>query len=366
VNKIFFILIILFVSLNAKDQFATYLQKEIKTFNNNDINFTKRFENYKKVYKKSLVIYKSNIRTQWPKIDISNSYRWVEYSNNYNCKKIIDYKKQKIYLEAIAKSEKDAQDKILKMFKDLSSYNIKQAYDHDVIENMIAKKLNILRELPNTNQKLIADIFNKNSLKSTREMLIQLVFKQIKFNKNTIYQATIDFPKNAVVIKKQEYQDIVNFCSNKFNISKKLIFAMIYNQTYFNPMAKDKNLAKGLMQVTPTIGTTGYKYITGKNKFLTSSYLYVTKNNILIGTAYLKILYFEKFKMINSFKSRLYCTIVAYKIGVNKVLKCFNQDINTLTSDQVYKRLMKKLPNFTIKQYLFNVNRYMFSNYNSK
>ena len=53
-NKIFFILIILFVSLNAKDQFATYLQKEIKTFNNNDINFTKRFENYKKVYKQVL------------------------------------------------------------------------------------------------------------------------------------------------------------------------------------------------------------------------------------------------------------------------------------------------------------------------
>jgi len=36
VNKFFFISIILFVSLNAKDEFAIYLQKEIKTFNNNE------------------------------------------------------------------------------------------------------------------------------------------------------------------------------------------------------------------------------------------------------------------------------------------------------------------------------------------
>ena len=64
----------------------------------------------------------------------------------------------------------------------------------------------------------------------------------------------------------------------------------------------------------------------------------------------------------------MYCTIAAYNTGAGNVSKAFNgttninkaaKIINNMTSDQVYKRLMKKLPYNETKKYLYKVNNRM-------
>ena len=97
---------------------------------------------------------------------------------------------------------------------------------------------------------------------------------------------------------------------------------------------------------------------------MSSSYLYSSNNNITIGSAYLHVLYYRYLKKIKDPQSRLYCAIAAYNTGAGNIAKAFigntniskaSRTINKMTPNQVYKRLMKKLPYNETKKYLKKV-----------
>ena len=85
------LLFILFTSAIAKDKYIDYLVDFSKK---NDVNNTKKLNSYNEAYNKALDEYINNILKIWPSADVSSSTKWVEYTNNYKYKKVIDYKKK--------------------------------------------------------------------------------------------------------------------------------------------------------------------------------------------------------------------------------------------------------------------------------
>ncbi|MDX9743753.1 MAG: transglycosylase SLT domain-containing protein, partial [Arcobacteraceae bacterium] len=139
------------------------------------------------------------------------------------------------------------------------------------------------------------------------------------------------------------------------------------NESSFNPLAKSYVPAFGLMQIVPqTAGVDSYYALYGQKRLLDSEYLFEPNNNILIGTTYLNILYYKHLKDIKDPQNRLYCTIASYNGGSGGLAQAFNgakkislasSEINALSSDELYKKLMRDIASNETKKYLFKVRK---------
>ena len=308
-----------------------------------DIN--KEFKNYKKAYDESFKEYTSEIQKKWATPEVSTKHKWVEYSDDYNSKKSIDYENKKISIEVIANSEKEAKQKIAKKIQKLKPKS----------KSKIQLK-----------QKLIADILNIQEQIRIKKKLLSKKMTTKKYKGKIIYKANVKLPPNSLIKKARNYRPSVQKESKKAKVPTALVYAIMHSESSFNPMARSHIPAYGLMQIVPrSAGVDTYRHLYGKKKLLSSSYLYNPDNNILIGSNYLHILYFKYLRKIKDPQSRLYCTIAAYNTGAGNVAKAFigntniskaSRKINKMSSDQVYKTLMKKLPYNETKKYLVKVN----------
>jgi len=156
-----------------------------------------------------------------------------------------------------------------------------------------------------------------------------------------------------------------------------LIFAIMHSESSFNPRARSHIPAFGLMQIVPkSAGIDTYLYLYKKKKLVTGEYLYNSTNNIKMGAGYLHILYYSYLKRIENSDSRMYCTIAAYNTGAGNIAFAFNryknltrkqkfsmkraaEDINALTPDEVYSKLLKDLKWDEPKHYLKKVSKRM-------
>ena len=361
-----FLIICLFVGISNADEFSSYLEKQTKKIQTTAQDINNSSNLYKEAYKKAFKDYSSNIKKNFPSVEITNKNLWVQYKNKYTQKMILDFANSKLIFQVVAFSEKHAQTQILKLYDDLYAFDIQKAFYNDLFERKITKNLDKVLELPNEGQKLLSDMITKEEYQRIREQLILKTFKKVKYNDKLVYRVKINLPNTYNIQKAKLYKDYILAQSDKLNIEASLIYAIIDVNSGFNPLSKSPSPSFGLMQITPSkIGLVSYKQLTGYTKYLSSSYLFNTKNNIELGTTYLKILFYEELKDINNFKARWYCTIVGYKVGSTNLAKAFIKNgnindaikvMNTMSSDQVYKRLMKKLPKAQTRKYFFKVN----------
>jgi membrane-bound lytic murein transglycosylase C len=159
---------------------------------------------------------------------------------------------------------------------------------------------------------------------------------------------------NHIEVRAKRFQPLVIAHAQKHDLDPALIMAIIHTESVFNPRARSSTPAYGLMQLVPfTGGQEAYQAIYGKKRELTSEYLYDPQNNIELGATYFSILKNKYMRAIKDSKSRTYCAVAAYNAGASNVGRAFISKksikkatpvINTLTSDQVYARLLKSLP----------------------
>ncbi len=133
--------------------------------------------------------------------------------------------------------------------------------------------------------------------------------------------------KNAAL-----YKDIVAECSERFNIEQPLIYAVMEQESRFNPEAVSPANACGLMQLVATSGgTDAYKYVYGKTWIPTRSYLFNPRNNIELGTAYLRVLT-NQFGLVADEDCRRLCVIAGYNTGAGNVSRAFTGKANVNTA----------------------------------
>lgn len=167
--------------------------------------------------------------------------------------------------------------------------------------------------------------------------------------------------KNAAV-----YKDLVAEFSEKFQVEQPLIYAIMEQESNFNPKAVSSANALGLMQIVPNkAGVDAYMYVYKKYKIPERSYLFNARNNIELGTAYLRILS-NMFKKVSDDMCRQLCVIASYNTGAGNVSTCFIGNtkvskaiphIDKMDYDRLYSHLVTKLPASETRDYVEKVTK---------
>lgn len=348
--------------------FEEYQKQQQSSYTKYKANIEAEFKAYKKAYDDAFNEFKDELSKKWPdkEPDITTKKKWVEYTLDLESKKSVDFEKQELSFEVIAKNEQEAKKKIAKLFEQTMTQDVKSAVKNDIIEKKVYKKLKKKRPVVKSTQKIIADIIKAQEKQKLKKELQKQKYTKVSHNGKFIFKANVKLPGNSTIRKAKQFKNDVLTYSSKEKIPAELVYAIIHSESSFNPMAKSHIPAFGLMQIVPrTAGVDSYKYLYKKKKILSSSYLYTSQNNIKIGSAYLHILYYSYLKRIKNPQSRLYCAIAAYNTGTGNVAKTFigsyninkaSVKINRMSSREVYNTLMKNLPYNETKKYLKKVN----------
>ncbi len=361
-----------------KGEFLEY-QKEIE----------EDFNRYNDIMNEELKSYKVNLEKYWKDGKLPDKNTWIEYSEDFSKRKIVDFDKNTITIESYVDentSLEEIQKNFMKDFGNLILEDTSSAYKKDKLMESIEKRFE--KEISNytkgvTDKKpLLADVYlgkdgdkelilTKNDISKTLEIAKKEVTKDkikeknLKGQNKKIVSITIDMPSDTTLKKAKSFEDDVLKYSKKEKIEPSLVFAIIHSESSFNPMARSHIPAYGLMQIVPkSAGLDVSKRIYGKEKIFSPKYLYNSSNNIMAGTTYLNILYYSYLANIEDELSRYYCTIAAYNTGAGNVAKTFTNNtnikeaskiINKMTPEEVYKKLLKDLPYDETKNYLKKV-----------
>ena len=167
-------------------------------------------------------------------------------------------------------------------------------------------------------------------------------------------------PKRA-----ERFKNIIEKQSSRFGVAAPLIYAVIEQESAFNPMAKSHVPAYGLMQLVPSSGgRDAYRYVYKQDKAPTPSFLYEPENNIELGVAYLHILMSTSFAKVSDPQCRMLCAIAAYNTGAGNVSRAMTGErnvvkavpkINLMDYDALFKHLHNNLPHAETRDYIKKV-----------
>ncbi|MCJ8327855.1 MAG: transglycosylase SLT domain-containing protein [Campylobacterales bacterium] len=324
------------------------------------------YKNYKKAFNSSYKEYVKEIKKLWPDKEVSTKKKWVQYNEDYKIKKVVDFEKDSIKIDVIAKDKNQAIKIIKTSLKDLLQENVTTAVKKDQLENKILKKLGKSNKI-DSNEKIIADVLDKKIIIKYNKQIKSENISIKQYKKNKIYTIKFKLPNKTILNKAKIHTYNINKNAKKMKIPQELIYAIMESESSFNPMARSNIPAYGLMQIVPrSAGIDAYNFLYKEKKLLSSRYLYNPSNNIKMGTAYLHILYYRYLKHIKNPKSRLYCVIAAYNTGAGNVARAFisstnirraSKKINTMSPNEVYNTLLKKLPYVETIHYLSKVNK---------
>ena len=183
--------------------------------------------------------------------------------------------------------------------------------------------------------------------------------------KRTVYTVKVPMKSDHINTRADRYKQEVLKQSKRFNIDPIIAFAVMETESAFNPKAKSHIPAYGLMQLVPKSGARdAYLYVYKKDKFLDGDYLYKPGNNIELGCAYLAKIRHQYFKSIKDDERAYICVVPAYNTGIGNVAKALvnqaklkpaSQKANSMSPDQLYKKLHKDLKYKEARDYLERV-----------
>ncbi|MGM0452284.1 MAG: transglycosylase SLT domain-containing protein [Thermodesulfobacteriota bacterium] len=344
------------------------------------------FEQYKQIVAEEFKKYKQQILEKWEKAEVSTDKRWVEYSENYEDRRIVDFEQGFIELDLLV--DEDETDTAIEKavdqkLADLVVEDQKTAYERDQlaqnIEKQIKQKVKDVKTEEVQKEPVLTKVItgtDQPSKKQVNEAVSGLKEKSTVTKKPSgkdktkqVVNVKAPLPPDSIRKKALEYQDEVTEFSGQRGVDPALVFAVIHTESAFNPMARSHVPAYGLMQIVPqSAGKDASAMLFGKPRLLSPSYLYNGQKNINVGTSYLYILFNRYLKKIESPKSRMYCAIAAYNTGAGNVAKAFTGTtnigraagkINQMTPDAVYDHLIANLPYEETRHYLERVTRRM-------
>lgn len=180
-----------------------------------------------------------------------------------------------------------------------------------------------------------------------------------------IVRLNVQLAENHISTRAAEFKDIIHTNSQRFSIDEPLIYAVIEQESAFNPRARSSAPAYGLMQLVPRSGgREAFRHVHGRDLIPLPLYLYLPENNVELGTGYLHKLMTVTFAGVKNEDSRMLCAIAAYNTGPGNVSKAITGNtsvskaiplINAMTYEKLYDRLRKKLPYAETRDYIQSV-----------
>ncbi len=376
------------ISLSFADDFNDFLKEQQTEFSSTQGDFDnyrkdteQKYRAYRKVVLEEYARFREQLSQYWETPEIGGRKKWIEYSKDFQTRKIIDFEKKVIEIDIIVPHKRKSLDeKINTILTDLLLEDKQTAIKRDTLFGNIQKRIKkdsiaatsgkiektpilttAVTGTPNPTQgqvkQAVRDLRNKEIIDT----------RPSKVKDKEVVALKIPLPTGFTGKKANEYKPDVTHYANKRGIDDALVFAVIHTESAFNPMARSPVPAYGLMQIVPqSAGLDATELVFGRQVLLSPTYLYDSKNNINMGTTYLYILFYRYLKNIEDPKSRLYCSIAAYNTGAGNVARAFVgtanigkavRVINRMSPGAVYDRLIEKLPYSETKHYLKKVSK---------
>ncbi|MCR8923213.1 murein transglycosylase domain-containing protein [Dasania sp. GY-MA-18] len=364
------------------------------------------YQDYKRKYYAALEDYKNAIKRQWGDAEVTDKKRWVEYSDDLQTKRVVDYEKNEIRISVLdpAISDSKLQQLIDANLAKMLQQTPNSAREADPVLKAVGStkpssdeqsRLAILQEVIDPSAQGSEQQRFQQSLETLKK---QAVIKRPEASasqasasatKNTAPQPsatgkdsgeqktvsqkpasqplliTIALPQNSIGRRAARYEALVLQNAGKSQVDPSLVYAIMHTESAFNPMARSHVPAYGLMQIVPeSAGLDVSQRLYGEGRLFSADYLFNAGNNVQAGATYINILYYSYLKGIKDPLSRTYCVIAAYNTGAGNVAKSFVGSrklnkalplINQLTPAQVYDTLVKKLPYQETREYLKRV-----------
>lgn len=320
-----------------------------------------KFDDYQARFRAAQLVYQQEIKQHWLKAELTGKKTFVRYSQDLLVRSTIDYEAGTVTVEAQGATPAEAGQKIKQEVEHLLSLDTQKAYKEDPILQLVERDVinNNAAQLPQ--EPLVGDLF---AGKSAGE-LIKPAKKSIEEDRRPVAKVVIQLPEGSTAKKARRYQPLAEKYASEQKVSAALVMAVMYTESFFNPMARSHIPAFGLMQIVPqSAGLDTTELLDGRSRVLTASELYQPKLNVRSGAAYLHLLYYRYLRQINDPLSRLYCSVAAYNTGAGNVARTFGGSINVanaasrinrLQPQQVYQQLKRGLPYKETRDYLEKV-----------
>lgn len=373
--------------------------------------------------------YKQKVMDEWGEEEMVESTRkvWVEYGEDDSSRTVVDFETGKVTVEVIADPDEDqdavrsrleeavgnlisskgrslgfkstvaedlpiTDEPIMNGQLDLAKYGVKVAdIPQKKVSSSLSKggNLNLSRSSssgstaqPKTpSGPTMADkakekarqqaIAESSTAKKPVEKIIVETEKQTvasvntKKGKKNIIKIEMELVEDHIPKRAEQFKGMVRKHSKKFTVDEPLIYAIMEQESAFNPAAKSHVPAYGLMQLVPKSGgRDAYRYVHKQDVIPTAQYLYDPDNNIELGTGYLRLLMTTSFAKVEDPRCRMLCAIAAYNTGAGNVSRAITGNtniskaipqINTMSYDQLFNHLKRYLPHAETQDYIQKV-----------
>ncbi len=336
------------------------------------------YRRYRRIIKEEYKAYEREILKRWPSAETSTAKKWVEYSQDYRLRRIVDFKNGYIRLDLQVKKGEDIDTLADQELRDMVLESPQTAFKRNRLLQNIERRITndipgAITGNPDKSPVLLQMVTGRQKPTNSEIDAALAIMKQratvsrnrVKAPGTEIVSMRFPLPSDSLKRKAMEYRPVVKNYANRRGLSEALVLAVIHTESAFNPLARSRVPAYGLMQIVPgSAGMDASKLLFGRPVLLSPSYLYGKTNNINVGTAYLYLLYYRYLGKIKNPTSRLYCAIAAYNTGPGNVARAFTgstninqaaKTINLMSPDEVYQHLLARLPTRETRDYLKKV-----------
>lgn len=359
-----------------KEEYDQYRQQAIE-----------EYQMFEKALKAEYEEYVKSIKNVWGNNNMREDTKkeWVEYGKDKKSRSIVDFEKGKVRIEVALDNANENNPKVIeeKMSQAIESL-LKSKGSTIPFESTVDKKKNVsktpimegLVNIKNYEEGIKKEKLKSPSKNDEAKVIAKVIAKEtpkqttrIRGNdkkERKVVAVEMDLVPDKLSKCAAQYKDDVKRYSGTFKIEQPLIFAVIEQESSFNPKAVSPVKAYGLMQLMPKLGgLDAYRYVYKKNEAPSPSYLFVPHQNIELGTAYLRIL-MNLFSKVEDPDCRRLCAIAAYNTGAGNVCRAFTgktnisqavKEINKYSYSELYNYLTKRLHADEARKYVSGVSK---------
>lgn len=180
-----------------------------------------------------------------------------------------------------------------------------------------------------------------------------------------VVKITMELVEDHIPKRAEKFKAMVSRHSAAYSVDEPLIYAIMEQESSFNPVAQSWVPAYGLMQLVPKSGgRDAYRYVHNTDVIPSADFLFDPNNNIQLGTGYLKLLMSTTFRKVEDAGCRMLCAIAAYNTGAGNVSRAINgttniskaiPTINSMSYEQLFAHLKRYLPHAETQDYIQKV-----------
>ncbi|MFP4417489.1 MAG: transglycosylase SLT domain-containing protein [Chitinispirillaceae bacterium] len=364
-------------------QNAQYWQSEKKKFyryafetQNKSTQSKQEFQSWQSRQKFAIKAFEDSMLRIWGHYVQPTPSRWVEFSPDGYSVAQVDYKAKKVTVEATGRSDESAKEMRSRLKKAISRIITSKGFGtlvpvagkdslHTIMKSPILFPIltdSIGRHLISQNQ---IDRFSSEKV-SKADTISSVVNGKVQ----KVFRVEFGIATESDYHMMKPFLPIVEKYARRYDLDVSLILATMHAESNFNPMARSRSNAIGLMQLVPDGGALdAYKYLYGKDRIPTVAALLDPETNIHLGCVYLFLLHRYHFGKIKDSLSVTYCSIAGYNTGPGNVAKAFSGTfhlpkaiiaINKMQgADKVFDFLTVNLPYRETRIYLQKVVSFM-------